>query len=475
MTDRICFAYSEHKLTPAAIDVIRAIKEENGFADVVFDDFIAMAKYMEPKKILVFGSQPPEGVWNGVEFIYTYSIPQIMTKANAATVLSSSLNLYFSGTHEVSDDFRITRVAEYGFGPLDMFYDPELPTAIDIETDGLLGKEHTPDEVNVISVALYQEGKPALVYAVEKYNRLVGTIPMDAQQHPSVSQLVEQLPMFKKAIYHNGKFDIRVLERYFDIKLTNWFDTMLAHHTLNHAAGEHALKALARRYFGAPDWEGDIKQYLTKGGHYENIPVDRLTEYNGWDVYWTYQLWKLLAPQIESDERNETAFLFEMSVADMLLKVEKNGVPLDAYAVNRLNTDLGTEIDGLLEILKATVKDDNFKPNSPQQVKRALEEKFGISVASTAEGVLQELLDNGIDGTAKMFIELLLQYRGASKARSTYVKAWSEYARVDSQGILRVKPTFLVHGTSTGRLSSTGPNVQNMPRDKAIRKIVGVS
>ena len=45
----------------------------------------------------------------------------------------------------------------------------------------------------------------------------------------------------------------------------------------------------------------------------------------------------------------------------------------------------------------------------------------------------------------------------------------------DSQGILRVKPAFLVHGTSTGRLSSTGPNVQNMPRDKAIRKIVGVS
>jgi DNA polymerase I-like protein with 3'-5' exonuclease and polymerase domains len=60
------------------------------------------------------------------------------------------------------------------------------------------------------------------------------------------------------------------------------------------------------------------------------------------------------------------------------------------------------------------------------------------------------------------------------KIKSTYAEGWKKQARDDGTGQYRVRPTFLVHGTSTGRLSSTGPNAQNMPREKKVRKIVAL-
>ncbi len=465
MVDRICWIYSDQELTLRAIEVIRDIKKENNYEDVKFLDVTVHGKPSPGSKVLVFGSRAPDGVWEGVEFIHTYSVAQIMAKANAVTVLTSSLQLYFNGVHQVPENF-----APRWNSRIDSQWDFDAPTAIDIETSGNLGKTHTAEEVKVLSVAFYQEGREPLV--------IVNPHPEPSGELAPISPFVlehlkDVLPKFTKAIYHNGKFDTRVLNRVLGIKLCVWFDTMLAHHVLNHAAGMHGLKELAQRYLGAPEWEAGLKKYTKNGGHYELIPFSELVKYNGWDVYWTFQLWKLFAPQIERDENNQKAFMFEMAVADVLLNVEMNGIPFHAENSNLLKEANEQRMTVLLTSLRKCARNATFNPNSPQQVKQVLNVQYGLAVQSTAEAVLQEIIDINPGREVGTWCEMLLEYRGLSKQNSTYVDGWGKHARqLPGDDQKRVRPTFLVHGTSTGRLSSTSPNAQNVPRDKAVRKIV---
>lgn len=473
MRDNV-YIYSEQPLTPRAAEVLVAVKTELGLGNLKFYPVTSAYQVKDTKKVLVFGSKLPDGVWYGVEFVHTYSIAQLMSKPNAASVLASSLNIYLGQGHVVPEDI-MPKGIFYGFTARESLeqIDYDAPTAIDIETSGNLGKEHTPEEVEVISIALYQEGSPPLVFSAGYVDgKYVNGLACNLEMWTA---LALALPKFTKAIYHNGKFDIRVLNRYFGISLVNWFDTMLAHHTLNHAAGEHGLKALSSRYLGAPDWEDGIKKYTKGGGYYERIPLVHLVQYNGWDVYWTFQLWKLFAPLIEAEENYSKCFMFEMAEADMLLKVESNGVPLDMEKTKALESRLTEIKEYETAYMQNLLGDSMFNPNSPQQVTRAFA-FLGVTAKDTSKESVSGIVKIfGEESKPGKFGQSLLAYRNATKALSTYVKAWSAYARLDWDGSYRIHPTFLVHGTTTGRLSSTSPNVQNMPRDKKTRQIVGLS
>ena len=468
---RTCWVYSEQELTPRAIDTIRKILNENGFEDLKFNPNLASVP--SGGKVLVFGSRPPAGV-NGIEFVHTYSVAQMMSKANAATVLVASLQLYFQGKHV--PPAHATPVGTLLVEQLMLLpWDFDLPVVIDIETTGNLGVTHTPEDVELLSIALYQpstmNGPVVLWSGRHDENGYTGPIG-----YLTLNRLSEFLPRFTKSVYHNGKFDTRVLNRLLGVKLCVWFDTMLAHHVLNHAAGAHGLKELAMRYFGAPDWEAGIGKYLYKGGHYERIPKDSLVQYNGWDVYWTYQLFSMLHPMIESDEYNQTAYLLESEIANLMLDVEVVGIPFHQKNASDLVETNQVIADGLLGWMRGELGKDDFKPGSPQQVKRAFADKYNLELASTGVEVLEELINTYGEGhPASVFSWTLLEWRKLTKQVSTYAKGWGSVARqYEGDEQLRVHPTFLVHGTSTGRLSSTSPNAQNMPREKAVRKIVGL-
>jgi len=468
MEHRICWIYSEQEPTPRAIEVLKNIKEANGYDDVKFVEL--KPSDASPRRVLVFGSRAPERAVFDNEYIYTYSIAQIMAKANAATVLTSSLQLYFNGVHTPPEHIKPAGYASGAAHPALFDFDFYKPTAIDIETNGNLGRSHTAEEVEVISVALYQDGCYPVVYhnpATDGSSQPLSESMLD--------MLKEALPKFTKGIYHNGKFDTRVLNRVLGVELHVWFDTMLAHHVLNHAAGEHGLKILARRYYGAPDWEEGINKHTKGGGHYELIPWGALITYNGWDVYWTYKLWELFAPQIEADEENQKAFEFELALAELLLEVEMNGIPFSFQAAESLRSANIQTMDLMLDQLREGAGDVKFNPNSPVQVKRALSDRFGRVVFSTNEATLAELIENNPEAAVADWCHVLLEYRGLAKQNSTYAEGWGAQARkLDGDTQARVRPTFLVHGTSTGRLSSTKPNAQNMPRDKRVREIVRI-
>ena len=467
MGTRTVWVYSEQELTPRAFDVLQTIKNESGFGDVRFQEWYP--GYSGADKVLVFGNMTAPGRYN-TEFVHTYSIAQMMSKPNAMTVISTSLKLYFS--EPVAPPFsRPSLPLHVGLSPADCGFHYDQPVVIDIETDGNLGKTHTPEDVNIISIALYQPNRyayldgraPSVVWCNGDEN---GTLPL---AQTALDMFARELPKFTKAIYHNGKFDTRVLNRVLGVKLCVWFDTMLAHHALNHAAGMHGLKELAHRYLGAPDWEGDIKKYTKGGGHYENIPRSKIADYNGWDVYWTYKLYELLEPMIQVDENSQMAFMVEMSYADFLLEVEANGIPFDTEAAVKLSQEQEIIMVVNQAALAVLTKREGFNPNSPIQVKAWLKEQHW-TVAKTDQETIEDILNRTTeDNPVHTFCELLLAYRKAAKIKSTYAEGWMKSARKG-----RVHPTFLVHGTTTGRLSSTSPNAQNMPRNKMIRKIVSV-
>lgn len=448
--------YSEQDLVPRASEIIRAVADaEFPEHDIKFRPYGA-----NDKKILVFGSRGPFGLGDGRDYIYTYSISQVLSKANTGSVLKAAFQQFI--TEPVLPSFRpVDTVLVSALDALDF----SRPTAIDIETDGVLGKEQTPEEVDVISVAFYQEGHPPLVIHAG-WNGFSRMRPLGKFQKEA---LARRIVKFEKGIYHNGKFDIRVLNRVLGVELVNWFDTMLAHHVLNHGAGMHKLKPLCQRYFHAPEWERDLSKYTKGGGHYEFIPQDKLVEYNGWDVYWTYRLWEFLAPQIEADDDATKNFEFEMSAADFLLDVESYGIPFDMDYATSYGSQLEFEMENAKLSLQELLANDKFNPNSPKQVKEALS-GMGWQVGSTNEAAIADVkADSEIQGdaVAVKFCDLLISYRKASKIRGTYALGWAGHSRNG-----RVHPTFLVHGTTTGRLSSTQPNAQNVPRDKTIRKIV---
>lgn len=456
--------YSDQELTPRAFEVLKGIKEAAGYGQATFVP-VDHGAQVSNNKILVFGSAVPELRGMGNEFIHTYSIAQMMSKANAYTAISTAMHMYADATTPLPETF-----AYHAVGTLDIeglvaqgALNWEDPIAIDIETSGNLGKTHTPEDVEVLTVALYQGDDTAWVIVAESQESSKGTTVLGDNR---LKMLARDLVKFKRPIYHNGKFDTRVLNRVLGVKLNVWFDTMLAHHVLNHAAGVHGLKPLAKQYFGAEEWERDLSKYTKGGGHYENIPWARLSEYNAIDVYWTHRLFEFLQPQIEMDERNQTAFELEMQAAKMLLDVEATGIPFSHEAATNLGGDKGQEKRKALAALRLLSGSNTFNPNSPKQVKEALA-KYDIYMDSTAEAALLDILKSKPSELVTNFIEHLLAYRKATKVIGTYVDGWGKHERAG-----RVHPTFLVHGTSTGRLSSSAPNAQNMPRDASIRGIV---
>lgn len=456
--------YCEDMVTPKVREVIQEILDDR-FGEGTTQFRVANR---HDQSVLVLGKVTvPGAIGTDVRVEYTYSVAQLMTKANAATVLEMGVRRVLGRWD--APRFRTYKRLEWEHEDEVAFAEFKFdePVAIDIETSGNLGETHTPEEVEVLSVAVYQPGVGAVVFLSSANYYGDRTVPFSPKE---AARMGEFLNKFECAIYHNGKFDIRVLNRVCGVRLHNWFDTMLAHHVLNQAAGLHALKALCKLYFGAEDWESGLNKYLTKGGHYENVPWGTLSKYNAYDVYWTYRLYEMLDPLIDADENATKAFELEMSAAEFLLKVEGRGIPFDAEYADQLSLKLAGVALAHKRVLESIADDDKFNPNSHVQVKKVLAEKFSIVVPSTDAKHMEDLLaDESLPTLARTFCEELMGFRKASKMRSVYSNGWKRVARNG-----KVHPTFLVHGTSTGRLSSKDPNAQNVPRDKTIRKIVAI-
>lgn len=284
----------------------------------------------------------------------------------------------------------------------------------------------------------------------------------------------------KRLVAHNGKFDLAGLQPHFG-SLELYFDTMLASYCLDERPGGHGLKVLAVEELGAPKYDDEIKQYIPRGGNYANIPRPILYKYNAMDVACTWALYEIFQRRLArpgrwpysnwpvKSLRDVHDFLVEAS--SQLMFLELNGMPVDmAY-----NFILGDEFQERLDKLESTLdvvvdggtrgETKSINPRSPKQVKTFLESQ-GIVVASTNVATLKGLQPRLAPRSyAGQFVSTLLLHRREQKLLSTYVHGIRKRIY---RG--RVYTTYLLHGTTSGRLASRNPNLQNIVRDKSIRR-----
>lgn len=273
----------------------------------------------------------------------------------------------------------------------------------------------------------------------------------------------------KKLIAHNGKFDLAGLYPLFG-PLELWFDTMLANYALDERPGNHGLKVLAVEELGTPPWEEEIRKYVPRRGNYADIPQPILHKYNALDVGATWALYEMLS---EALDRGDVRRVHDHLVAasNQLMYLELNGIAIDLPYNFKLGDEfserLGTIERELDEIVTAST-DGTFtsiNPRSPKQVAAYLDSQ-GLQVPSTnvdTLGFLLEQLDSS--SPSARFVSTLLRHRREQKLASTYVQGIRKRVY---RG--RVYSTFLLHGSTSGRLASRNPNLQNVVRDKSIRR-----
>ena len=335
---------------------------------------------------------------------------------------------------------------------------------VDIETG--IDKENSfdhPNHYQMLCVGIcYAKGKAVVI----------GEEPL---KDKGVLDLLRTLLSSRKIIEHNGKFDNSGLYPLLgDIRL--WFDTMLASYCVDERPGYHGLKQQSTEKLGAPDYEAGIQQYLGAGKakNYATIPRPILYKYNAYDVVCTWDLKEYYILELERLGLRELHD-FLVAAANELKFMELNGIKIDREWNRELTIEYLKELKDLEDQLDATLNGDEsydkrggINPRSPQQLMKYFEAQK-ITVKDTTRDTLEMLLENKdklkLHPKVVEFLELMLQIRKKVKEYGTYVKGITIRMY---RG--RVYTTYSLHGTTSGRLASKNPNLQNIIRNNRIKK-----
>ena len=267
--------------------------------------------------------------------------------------------------------------------------------------------------------------------------------------------------------WHNGKFDIKFLwqEGCWDAKVHE--DTMLMSYALNETKGLHGLEQVGKDWLNAPDYKAMLDSYLpNKKTSYRVIPKPILHKYLAIDAALTRQLYKAMRRVVAADKHSEKAYTHVMIPAsNYLARVEWNGFMVDREWALKHKEEMEKERAEHYEKFQKLALDTYGKEvnvKSPAQLKEYLYGFLGLGHPhmSTDKDTLERLPYHEC-------LEPLLRMRKLDKYLSTYVYPCLE--KVDAHG--RVHASYLINGTVTGRLSSKGPNMQNIPRLPEVRGI----
>ncbi|OQY80630.1 MAG: DNA polymerase I [Chloroflexi bacterium UTCFX4] len=263
---------------------------------------------------------------------------------------------------------------------------------------------------------------------------------------------------------HNASYDWGTLRRA-GFEIRNFaFDTMIAAHLLENNPQAIGLKNLAFQHFGAQMTE--IQALIGKGKNQitmAQVSVDKITQYASADADYTYRLFEKYKPLLSERGLAKLFYEIEMPLVAVIVDLEAAGVLLDLAALHELSREIAARLDAIEKQVYALVGAP-FNLNSPMQLSEALFEKLGLSSQglertstgkiSTAAGALETLRDK------HPVIPLILEHRELSKLRGTYADALPQLVN-PTDG--RVHTSFNQAGAVTGRLSSSNPNLQNIP------------
>lgn len=467
--------YTEDKFKPAVQDIMQVVLEE--FPEVT--EVVLWTEFIDRSIPVLIMGRMPEII--PISYVKTLSQLQILSNPAALTEVRAALTRLLTPPQYAPMAWQVIG-PDKAFSAQWMRKQFGSAVVVDIETGGDLDTM-LPEELWLLSVAI-TDGKRVMVLSEEW---------LEIKRNKDV--LRDFLLSGVKLIAHNMKFDFRTLSAVLGADIKGHLCTMLLHHAINPGAKEHGLKPTVQKYLGAPEWEHYTKEFV-KGRYktgseapeyypkdlfdkymalapqlgnipvgFEAIPREHLYLYNAYDVYWTWHLYEYLLKAATGDPRIARIAKFEFEMSNFFQDVERNGVAVDWDYLEMLRMQLEAEEIVVLEEIRelaATAGYEGwatFNPNAPVQVKK-LYAAAGITLKSTAQGILEDLKldENSLGGkiTTK-----LLEARKVTKLKGTYVVGIQKRTH---DGV--VYPDFLVHGTSTGRLSSRDPNIQNVPRDE---------
>ena len=305
------------------------------------------------------------------------------------------------------------------------------------------------------------EGEGAYVPLAHSYMGVPQQLDQD-KVLAALRPLLEDPAIIK--VCQNGKYDINVLARY-DINVQGVrFDTMLESYALNSTATRHNMDDLAQRYLNRStirfeDVAGKGAKQLT----FDQISLDIAGPYAAEDAEITLCLHNRLIKELQAiPSLREVLDTIEMPLMPVLARIERYGALVDAHLLGQQSLELAAKLTEL-ERQTFEIAGEEFNLASPKQLGVILYEKLGLPVISktakgqpsTAEAVLSELAERGHDLPV-----LLMEYRSLSKLKSTYTDRLPEQINPLTG---RIHTSYHQAVTATGRLSSSDPNLQNIP------------
>ena len=262
----------------------------------------------------------------------------------------------------------------------------------------------------------------------------------------------------------NLKYDMSILARY-DIALRGIaYDTMLESYVLDSTATRHNMDALAEKYLGHKTIH--FEEIAGKGAKqltFDQVDLEQAAPYAAEDADITLQLHQRLWPELKKEKKLASLLTdLEVPLLSVLSRIERNGVRIDTALLAKQGQQLAKRLHKL-EQRAYEIAGRDFNMGSPKQIGQIFFEELDLPIVaktpkgapSTAENVLQELADMGHE-----LPSIILEHRSLSKLKSTYIDTLPKMVDKDSG---RIHTSYHQAVTATGRLSSSDPNLQNIP------------
>ena len=343
--------------------------------------------------------------------------------------------------------------------------------ALDSETSGLY-----PRDGHMLGISLSYEAE---------HGAYIDCDCIDEQAENLLQQLFDK----KRVVFHNAKFDIAFFEYHFGFKFPRFEDTMLMHYMLDEQPGTHGLKQLTLKHTPYGDYEKPMYQWiedyrkrtgiLKDSFTWDMIPFDIMKDYAAMDAVCTFILFQKFENAIVKNPKMHNVYKdILLEGCRFLIDAQDNGVPFDKdrlmKSTSLMQGDIEEAVDKLYkypavkQFEEAQGKD--FNPNSTVQLRGLLFDYLQLTPTGKKTGTGANSTDAEVLGKLAEVHEiprLVLDIRQKVKIKSTYLD--KIYPQLDKDS--RLRTNFNLHGTTSGRLSSSGKmNMQQIPRDNPIVK-----
>lgn len=356
---------------------------------------------------------------------------------------------------------------------------------IDTETTGL-----NPLKDKVVGLCLYTPNEDGIYIPVGHKSHMTGEIREGQVRNEKIKEILQEIENSNiKQIYHNYKYDARIIYNNYDLWMTPYWDTLLCSIILNENE-PHGLKALYNKYVLKTKKEDLSYDTLFENFDFSYMPIDIAGKYAGFDPLMTYDLYKFQERALEREELKglkNTFMNIEMPLVPIVAEMEETGNSIDLdhakYLEDKYSKILEEALAKVHEELSAYSYEINqFRKRRPDLAVK-LENPINVGSPIQLAIVLYDILNlKSSDkkkprGTGKEILEAyklpltdaILEYRTVEKLMNTYIL---KLPRCIEPKTGRIHGSFNQGGTDTGRFSSSDPNLQNIPsKNKEIRKL----